>query len=41
MLYAFLIFDTLKRAKLAGQLALLSRQELAGCLELGELTDGQ
>ncbi len=38
---AYFLFDALKRVKLAGQLALLSSQELAGRLELGELTEGQ
>lgn len=38
---AYFLFDAFKRVKTAGLLALLSSQELAGRLELGELTEGQ
>ncbi len=38
---AYFLFDALKRAKMARQLAVLSSRELANRLALGELTEGQ
>ena len=38
---AYFLIDALKRAKMARQLAVLSNQELANRLALGELTGGQ